>query len=1365
MSASRPAAELVHDYVARAVAQTDNRLRSETYAPRMAVLDSSEVDPLHARLARVHVMAQPERECLQEPELIEQPRIVIVGNAGSGKSLLLLSLFRQAGDAFLRGGTDCVPFLLDLDKDTGSSLDITAALSRVSCGAWDNVRGTGQPVALFFDALDELLTHRAHPHRLINDLTEFVGGLGDAAGNVFVACRRPAWDPSWLTQCQPPFAPYSIDYVGYEEYRALLGNDTRTDDLYHECARLGIAPLLEKAFDGFFLARRFAEGEPLPETRRECIDIRIDDLLSRGYPKDDLPHAPPARLRQLARETASVSLFSGLPTFSEQELADDLTLGSEGASPGDPEINDLRALLHQPLFVRGHHGFAFTHQLYAEHLAAEALRDIPMAKAAQLLASRHSGQRICTAYRGVAASLAESRPEFAENLLSRDPLVLWCADVPHLPQVDEDALIRHVLEVVIEENRGPWHDTAPHDTRLADGLRYHRPADARRFLEPYLSDTREIARIWGTYCAAEWGGVAMLNAPLVGLALDCDQDRSVRVQAVKAIRATSDAASVRKLYGLLRDRDDEVRGFVLEAFRQIERPAPDRYVQALTGGRSDEHFISHLCTEVRAYGDGIEIRELPAAFSAATERFGEIGDLRGHLVDGLLRRAIREGFDDIPPQLFALIWGTRAQHTSAVYYGKRVHQALAASLALRVRVIDHILAYVGENGHRPWAAAAKALGEAFGDELPQIAEDRAHGADARQLAVLSQTMGICMHQANAHERFIRFRQQAPTLTANWQWAEVAPPAPPDDDADRMHMLSQIALAGNDPVRCVWRVLGVVDHFIKRDQEPKGLTLEAVRENVARLGHEVANAVREAFILCVEQVGYSRSRVDPASGKPTMTLDWLALPFWYLRQDGWAFLTGKKAEIVLCYGFYCESDDRQHIQLLTEIRQEDADLWTRCVYTLMEDSLTTSIEALTAYLTGITDRFYLPRCGERLAQCDFPRAHLRGLLDYWRAFSPDDYADVLWGAYTGLRERAGGAATPSCMQGPEEHVNAAAQTFGTWDVMRPLLMLLEVDDARAWDELAKRATAGDLPVSTGWVGLDPYEWPISPSRTSTLAKWYILVRRSEPHWARRDNRFERSLIDAMQAVGGTEGALQELREMQRKRVFEGAEWLSGEISRLEDELLSEPTGEWGPHELIRFLRDARYRVIHAEADLFDCVHDGIADVQKELTAGEGVSAYWNEAEAKRTPKSEVSCQNVLWPRVRATLDEWGVTGAEEKWICDGRADFWVERPRKSGGPLRLPIELKTARKGYGAGRLAGPLETQLWGQYMRPARCEHGLYVVLWFKTPGEYDYPAAWDTPEAMRDDLQLEADRVGQENGVVIGVVVLDVTARTRSR
>ncbi len=213
-------------------------------------------------------------------------------------------------------------------------------------------------------------------------------------------------------------------------------------------------------------------------------------------------------------------------------------------------------------------------------------------------------------------------------------------------------------------------------------------------------------------------------------------------------------------------------------------------------------------------------------------------------------------------------------------------------------------------------------------------------------------------------------------------------------------------------------------------------------------------------------------------------------------------------------------------------------------------------------------------------------------------------------------------------------------------------------------------------------------------------------------------------------------------------------------KIQDRSLGEANPSIPRGQLLDFLNKSRLAVVQTERDLFEWLCDVFEEIQDELEKrGEGVAGFWDVD----TPKQEPNCQNVLWPRLKANLQELGLVGIEEKLMGTHWCDFWVVLPRKGETPLQVAVELKAARKGYGRPELVDPIESQLWAKYMKPSTCRHGIYIVLWFRDRDRYDHPTSWTDAQQLTKELSESGKVVAKANGIALNSYVIDLTAPHR--
>jgi len=292
---------------------------------------------------------------------------------------------------------------------------------------------------------------------------------------------------------------------------------------------------------------------------------------------------------------------------------------------------------------------------------------------------------------------------------------------------------------------------------------------------------------------------------------------------------------------------------------------------------------------------------------------------------------------------------------------------------------------------------------------------------------------------------------------------------------------------------------------------------------------------------------------------------------------------------------------------------------------------------------------------------------------------------------------------------------------------------------------------------------PLKFPQNPSRLPVLADWYALIRRKVERQPWPDD-LARVIREGIVRIGGEE-AIHELQRLQREQAFPDAEWLSHTIIRIEDQMLGMPEAVMPPGQLLDFINRESMGAVLTERDIFEWVCQAIEDVKEGIEKrGEQVKGYWNVSDESWQPKEEPDCQNVLWPAIRARLSNLGIVNIEENWIGASRVDLWVEKPVPDGKSLRVMVELKTARKGYGRSKLIEPIETQLWNKYLQPADCRYGIYVVLWFKDDERYRYPTVWKTEEAFEKELNDRREEVARDNRLSLKAYVIDMTTLSRA-
>jgi hypothetical protein len=1330
-----------------------NFLSESEYVQRLLFREKADITTARAlHRFRKDQGTDTEDEVLEDREFERQPYVLLLGNAGSGKSFVLAFACTQAIQRFLSNPASPFPLFLDLDKDLPTTLSVQSIEDTLNFhhnGLFKHActEASGR-YALFLDGLDEVL-RRSRP--FINDLQMFLQKHWTHLAQVIVACRRPAWSPDWFATTPVQLSVYHADDLGWQEYAQILPETAMQQEFFQQCHALGIAALLDTPFDGFYLAREFRASRPLPSSRRACLDQRITEAL-RGRQIDRQDGDAPSvdDLRFLARQLACVGSFTYHTAWTLQE-ATDLLGASQVLRLGRPvRPEEVRTLFIRPLFKKSNEQFAFVHQLYQEFLAAEALAALPLRKQRQLLATKRPGQhRMQTTHRGIAVFLAEASEAFADYLIDADPLVAFLAEMPSLSHEVAERLLKTVLDDAVASSRAPWWEIPPRGERPREALRKHRPRDVAAFLQPYLTSTDEIARIWGTACAEAWDGAKALNRVLQQLAHDPSQNVGIRKSAVAAIAATKELKAVRGLYDLFDDSRDEVRGEVLRAYRQVDGPAPRDFIAKLRGGSRDTHLYCLLQIEAEGFGCTLEVSQLREAFEAVTEHFADLRDLKLPVLRGLFRQAIALRFADVPVDLFVQCWDRLSlSHDQLLSDEETIIQFLRQEPVLFERVWSHVLARLESSDERIYSIVSiERLAACCTDRIFDFLPPRAEGLSRDQQWFIEHVLARYFYQEPTAERLAYFQRLAPAFT---QSLRLPPPPkqpiPRDALADKQKLLNALTEGGQDPIQQTWNVLCTIREIKYGVRSQSQVSEEDVLDVLDQSHPIVRKRVMQAFRACVAQLPYERR-----------TYSAFEIPFWVLRQRREIFPPQKVAEIITCY-YDSGTNNTRYEELLEEIRQQHRALWQQCILQLLEGGLV-RVEVPLRYLITIKEDIYVGQCAERLVQGACNRPDLTIFLEYLSALRPAGYRDTLRHCYTRLKQ-----------QFPRKSRQATTNTaqdftaLSYWDQFQPLLILMSDDDEWAWHEFAHRLRRDDVPLHPEQFS-GPFfrRFPMHVTRLPILADWYALIRRQrhDDNWGW--SGLAQHLLETIVAIGG-ESAMQELQRLQKTDAFPDARWLSHAILRIEDRLLTEESVPWESGPVLDFINKERLGVILNERDLFEWVCRAIEEVQEGLEQrGEGVAGFWKG----NTPHHETWCQNVLWPLLRLTLQRSDITAVEgeEKFIGANRCDFWVEYPRSGASSFRVGVELKVARKGYGPKELVHPVETQLWEKYLRPTGCRHGIFIVLWYRDNKRYHGPLHWENRDALAAVLRQTCVDLALQYRVSLASYVIDLMTPFRQR
>jgi len=249
-------------------------------------------------------------------------------------------------------------------------------------------------------------------------------------------------------------------------------------------------------------------------------------------------------------------------------LISDLRGGGEGEDNQAFEVTEeaIKDTLDTGLFSsRGPHRLGWAHQTYAEFLAAHYLSQPNMSIVQQVSLLTHPGDqigKIVPQLHETAAWLASMNPDVFQKILLADPEVLLRSDVVTANEEDRVTLVESLLKL-IEEEKLLWRD---HAIRKRFSKLLH--SNLAEQLRPCLTNsTSESARMVAIEIA-ETCRASELQGEIVEIALDTNQPLNLRVWAASAIVAIGDQQTKSQLTPLLSDPndfEDELKGCALQA--------------------------------------------------------------------------------------------------------------------------------------------------------------------------------------------------------------------------------------------------------------------------------------------------------------------------------------------------------------------------------------------------------------------------------------------------------------------------------------------------------------------------------------------------------------------------------------------------------------------------------------------------------------------------------------------------------------------------------------------------------------------------------------------------------------------------------
>jgi hypothetical protein len=500
-------------------------------------------------------------------QLAQLQVVALLGEWGLGKTTTLNGYEQRArADA----AEEVVWF--DLGDHGSDSLLVTEVFADPRLERW---RGGDGELRLLLDSLDEC---KAHIPNLAGLLASRLRRSPVERLRLMIVCRTADWPLSLEAELRDIFGEVAV-----YELLPLQRDDVRTiaekagidgDGFLAAVEHSGVTALASRPLTLQLLLRRFQQsGGALPDSQAQLYEEGVTWLCDEPNPSwHDAGLTGQLAVAQrlaVAGRLAAITVFSAAPfsaapafwtgPVSGEVPADDVlveacTGGTEPTGRDSVEVtrDAVREVLGTGLFSsRGGHRLGWTHQSYAEFLAARHLaqRQLPQMQLRSLFAVDADGT----------VALA---PERAASLLEGDPSLLVGTGITAADPVLRTRAVDGLLD---RARAGRYHHETGRDFR---GFGHPGLADQ---LGPVLTDqTEPLEARQLAVDLVEGGRATELGPVLAKIALDQGEPHELRVNAGYAVVRIGDDSAKQLLKPLALgaagdDPDDELKGVGLQA--------------------------------------------------------------------------------------------------------------------------------------------------------------------------------------------------------------------------------------------------------------------------------------------------------------------------------------------------------------------------------------------------------------------------------------------------------------------------------------------------------------------------------------------------------------------------------------------------------------------------------------------------------------------------------------------------------------------------------------------------------------------------------------------------------------------------------
>lgn len=557
------------------------------------------------------------------------------------------------------------------------------------------------------------------------------------------------------------------------------------DKFMSEVCSQSVSGLASRPTTLMFLLREFSLRGTFPGThfdlydsgcKRLCEEHDSKRLAALHYQQPAPNPFPAAEVHQMATQMAVLLMVCGKSSVyvGDKDATEPTDLLVEQIIDAPSEKHLVYAALSTALFsARGPERFGFAHQTFAECLAAQGLRSLPLIQVRSALCQRDGQvEHVVPQLAETAAWLAAMRDDFLEFVMAREPEVLLRSDVSRIQAQHKEQLVAALLDQAKREEAFDEGDMR----KFYAGLKH--PSLASQ-LWPYISDPslNFVVRRMAIGIAGDCK-LSELMTDFLNL-LRTDRDGALRHFLAHSLKELTPTNRAHELIPLAKgevgpDDDDTIKGCAL----QVLVPNVWSVTEALPYITSpkDDHFFGayhsllryHLPKHVRT-GD---LKGLLSKLVEWEDCFDSLSYF-DKLADKTMTEAMQQLDDPDTAELAVEVWRQKSQHHLDFGEGddaefKRLLQnASNVRLSYVAAILNSPKTTIGDTRRLAWSASRLLLVADLPWALTQIS---VAAVDRRD--VWAETIRLLAHPeaaAACWDELLARIESVPELKARFAW--------------------------------------------------------------------------------------------------------------------------------------------------------------------------------------------------------------------------------------------------------------------------------------------------------------------------------------------------------------------------------------------------------------------------------------------------------------------------------------------------------------------------------------------------------------------------------------------------------------------